>query len=312
MSATGQFTVSPTLTAIAIAYRNQDQALIADQVLPRITPPARDFKWQSYNEADAFTLPNTRVGRRGTPNQVEIEGTELSASCDDFGIDIPLDNVTVDEAAKNGNNLKNAATERATNIVMLDREVRVAELVTDPANYHIDHVESLSGNNVFNDPLSDPISILEDMLDTCWARPNQVVFGLAAWRALRKHPKVVKAVHGNSGDQGRASRAAIAELLEVQRILVGESRINIKRPGENPVMNRVWDNVVAGQFIDRTADTSGGLTFGFTAQHGKKVAGTLPANMGLGGGVLVRSGETLVEKIVANRAGFLIQNVTGA
>lgn len=191
-------------------------------------------------------MPNTRVGRRGTPNQVEIEGTEKSASCDDFGIDIPLDNVTIDEAARNGNNLRNAATERATNIVMLDREVRVAGLVTDPANYHADHVESLSGDDLFNDPASDPISIIEDMLDTCWARPNQVTFGLAAWRALRKHPKVVKAVHGNSSDQGRASRDAIAELLEVQRILVGESRINIKRPGENPVMNRVWDNVVAG------------------------------------------------------------------
>lgn len=312
MSATGQFTESPTLTAIAIAYRNPDQSLIADLVLPRITAPALNFKWQDYNEADAFTLPKTLVGRRGTPNQVEIEGTEKSASCEGYGIDVPLDNATIDEAAKNGNNLRNSATERATSIVLLDREVRVAALVSDPANYHADHVESLSGGDLFIDPASDPISIIEDMLDTCWARPNQVAFGLAAWRALRKHPKVVAAVNANSGDQGRASREAVAELLEVQRVIVGASRVNIKRPGENPVVNRVWDNVVAGQFIDRTADTSGGLTFGFTAQHGKKVAGTLPANMGLAGGVLVRSGETLVEKIVANRAGFLIQNATGA
>ncbi|MEH6740509.1 MAG: capsid protein, partial [Sulfitobacter sp.] len=99
--------------------------------------------------------------------------------------------------------------------------------------------------------------------------------------------------------------------LEVQRVHVGAGRINIKRPGENAELNRVWGNMVAGQFIDRTADTQGGLTFGFTAQHGKKVAGTMPANMGLRGGILVRSGETLVEKIVANRAGFLLQNAVG-
>lgn len=312
MSATDQFTESPILTAIAIAYRNPDQVLIADEVLPRITAPARNFKWQSYNEAEAFTLPNTRVGRRGTPNQVEIEGTEQSASVEDYGIDVPLDNATIDEAAKNGHDPKNKATERATDIIGLDREVRVSKLITDPANYHSDHVETLAGGDVFDDPASDPITIIEDMLDTCWMRPNQLTFGLKAWRALRKHPKVVKAIHGNSGDQGRASREAVAALLEVQRVLVGASRINVSKPGENPVMNRVWDNMVAGQFIDRTADTQGGLTFGYTAQYKTKVAGTLPANMGLRGGVLVRSGETLVEKIVANRAGFLIQNATGS
>ena len=108
--------------------------------------------------------------------------------------------------------------------------------------------------------------------------------------------------------RGRASRAQVAELLEVKRVLVGESRVNIKKPGENPILNRVWGNVVCGQFVNRTADTSGGLTFGFTAQLGNKVAGTLQANMGLRGGKLVRAGEQVAEYIVANRAGFLIQN----
>ncbi|KQI69388.1 capsid protein [Loktanella sp. 3ANDIMAR09] len=311
MAATDQFTESPILTAIAIAYRNPDQILIADEVLPRVTAPGRNFKWQNYGEADAFTLPNTRVGRRGTPNQVEVEGTEKSAACEDFGIDVPLDNATLEEAKRNGHDPQMKATERATDVVALDREVRVANVITNADNYHPDHVEALGGSDVFDDPDSDPVSAIEDMLDTCWVRPNQLVFGLKSWRAFRKHPKIVKAVHGNSGDQGRATREQVAELLEVRRVLVGASRVNIKRPGENPVLNRVWDNIVAGQYIDRTADTSGGLTFGFSAQLGTKVAGTLPANMGLRGGVLVRSGETLAELVVANRAGFLIQNATG-
>lgn len=309
MSATDQFTENPTLTAIAIAYNNPDAILIADDVLPRVAAPGRNFKWQSYDEAEAFTVPDTRVGRRGVPNRVEIEGTEKSGSCEDYGIDVPLDNATIDEAARNNWNPENRATERATNIVMLDREVRVAKLVTDPNSYHADHVEALSGSDMFDDPNSDPISAIEHMLDSCWMRPNQVTFGNVSWKHLRKHPKVVKAIHGNSGDEGRATRAQIAELLEVQRVLVGESRVNINRPGEAPVLERVWGNMVAGQYIDRTADTTGGVTFGFTAQLGDKVAGTLPANMGLKGGKLIRSGEVLAEMIVASRAGFLLQNV---
>lgn len=311
-SATDQFTESPALTSIAIAYRNPDYSLIADEVLPRVDVPGRTFKWQNYDEAEAFTIPDTRVGRRSTPNQVELEGTEKDGSVEDFGIDVPLDNATITEANRNGFKPENRATERATNIVMLDREIRVASLITDPNNYHNDHVETLAGTDLFSDPESDPITIIEDLMATCWHKPNQLTFGFRAWRALRKHPKVIKAVLGNSGDQGRATKDQVAELLEVKRILVGESRVNINKPGEAAVLKRAWDNTVSGQFIDRTADTTGGLTFGFTAQLGKKVAGTLPANMGLRGGKLVRSGESVKEFIVANRAGFLIQNAVAA
>ena len=307
MSATDQFTESAQLTAVAIAYRNEDYQLIADAVLPRVPAPARNFKWQKYDEAEAFTVPDTRVGRRGTPNRVEIEGTEQDGSCDDFGIDVPLDQATIDEARRNKWDPEGRATERATDIVLLDREIRVARLVQDEASYHADHVEALAAGDKFSNPDSDPVSIIEDMLDTCWMRPNQLTFSLNAWRAFRKHPKVVKAIHGNSGDEGRATISQAAELLEVQRILVGAGRVNVNRPGEDPVLERVWDSTVTGQFINRTADTTGGLTFGFTAQLGTKFAGTLLANLGLRGGRLIRSGETIAEKIVANRAGFLIK-----
>lgn len=309
-TATDQFTESASLSAVAIAYRNPDYSLIADEVLPRVPVPGEAFKYNVYDEAEAFTLPDTRVGRRSAPNQVELEGTQKDGSTEEFGIDIPLDNKTISEAKRNKYDPEKRATERATDIVLLDREVRTADLVKNPANYHPDHVETLSGTDVFDDPASDPITIIEDLMATCWQRPNQITFGFAAWRSLRKHPKVMKAIHANSGDQGRATRDQIAELLEVKRVLVGESRVNIKRPGENAVLARVWDNIVAGQFINRSADTNGGITFGFTAQNGSKVAGTLPANMGLRGGKLVRSGEEVKEFIVARRAGFLIQNAT--
>jgi len=310
MSATDQFTENAVLTAIAIAYSNPDVALIADNVLPRINAPARSYKWHTYNEAANFTVPDTRVGRRSQPNQVEIEGSEQDGSVEAYGIDVPLDNVTIEEAKRNKFDPRRQATELATDIVMLDREVRVAGVVTDPANYHADHKAALSGTDLFSDPASDPISTLEDMINSCWIRPNQLTFGFGPWQALRKHPKIMKAINGTLGDEGRATRKQIADLLEVKRINVGESRVNIKRPGEAAVLQRTWGNSVSGQYINRAASTAGGVTFGFTATFGKKVGGTLPANMGIRGGVLVRSAEEIQEHIVANRAGFLISNAT--
>lgn len=304
-----QFSIVPRLTAIAIAYKNPDYSLIADQVLPRINAGAYDFRWHKYDEAEMFSVPDTRIGRRSAPNQVELEGSEETSSCEDFGIDVPLDSVSEDKAKKNGWDPEARATERSTNIVVLDREIRVARVVSDPANYHDDQKLTLAGADKFSDPASDPIDVLETMLDEAWIRPNQLTFGHTAWRVFRQHPKIVKAINRNDGDSGLVSRQAVADLFEVQRILVGQSRVNIKRPGQQAVLNRVWPDIITGQFIDRTADTTGGVTFGFTAQHGGRVAGTKPADMGLRGGKLVRAGESVKELIVARRAGFLIEGV---
>lgn len=306
---TGQFEVDPTLTAIAIAYSNPTYDLIADQVLPRAKVPARKFSWQKYDLAEGYSVPDTRVGRRSAPNRVEIEGEKENDEVEEFGIDIPLDNPTIEEAEKAGYDPRDRATERATNIVMLGREVRVAGLISNPTNYPAELVKALSGASMFTDPSADPEKEISDMLDECLVRPNQITFGQVAWSKFRRHPKIVKATNRNSGDEGVAARAAVAELFEVQKILVGASRVNTTKPGQTPVLERAWGSIVSGQFIDESADTTGGITFGMTAEHGTKIAGSIKAQMGIRGGELVRSAEEVKELIVANHAGFLLSNV---
>lgn len=306
-----QFTSTPKLIAVAIAYTNPDHVLIADDVLPRVQVGDEDFKYQTYNEAENFTLPDTRVGRRSAPNQVEIEGDDKTSSVEDFGIDVPLDNKTIKQAEKAGWDPEAKAVGRATNIIRLDREVRVANLVQDAANYHDDHKAILAGSDQFDHADNEILNLLLTMIDECWMRPNQIVFGNNVWRVIRQDPKIVKAIHGNSGDSGAISQMQMAELLEIPRILIGSARVNISRPGEAVSITRTWGDVVAAQFIDREADNNGGITFGFTAEHGEKVAGTSDVDMGLRGGRLVRSGESVKECIVANRAGFLLEDVLG-
>ena len=309
MAANQQFTLDPELTAIAVAYRNPDYALIADDVLPRAPVADRDFKWHEFDEVEQFTQADTRIGRRSAPNRVEIGGTERSSSILDYGIDVPLDNATIQQAEKRGYNVRGRAVERAANIVLLDREVRVAAAITNPAAYHADQKLALAGASMFTSPDADPIGSIQQMIDACWMRPNQLGFGQVSWTALRRHPKVVAAVYRNSGTSGMVTREDVARLFEVQRVVVGESRININKPGLAPQMARTWGNVVWGQFVDRSVTPeTGGVTFGLTAEFGTRVGGTREIDMGLDGGVLVRAGERVRELIVARRAGFLILN----
>ena len=65
------------------------------------------------------------------------------------------------------------------------------------------------------------------------------------------------------------------------------------------------------QFVNPSADANAGtITHGFTATYGSKIAGSMPdPNVGLEGGVVVRSGERLRELIVAPGVSFLLQDV---
>lgn len=301
------FILTPELTAVAIAYKNK--TMIADQVLPRVPVGSRSFKYLAYPIGESFTIPDTKVGRKGKPNQVEFSATEQTASVDDYALDdaIPNDDI---EAAPANYDPKGRAVEQITNLIELDREVRAANLVFNAANYGANNKIVLSGSSQFSDPTSDPIKVIMDALDSMVMRPNIMTIGRAAFSALIRHPKIVKAVLGNAGDSGIARREDIAALFELEGIFVGESFINTARKGQAINMQRVWGKHISLLYRDQLADSRSGTSFGFTAQYGDRVGMEAPdGDIGMRGGIMVRSGESVKELITAPDLGYFIQNV---
>ncbi|MBB4287742.1 capsid protein [Roseospira goensis] len=305
-----QYTEDPVLTAIAIAYSNPARTLIADTVLPRAKVGALKFEWTSYPLGQSYTPQDTRVGRRSQVRTLEIGGTRESAYCEDFGIAVPLDADTIREAERVGHDPRKQAAEVASNIILLDREKRAADTVFDADNYDASLKDVLSGTDQFSDANSDPYGVLMDMLNTCLVRPTHLVFGQTAWMPIRRHPKLVQAVKGQPVTEGVISRAELAELLEIQQVVVGEGRVNINRPGQAVELAYLWGPHVAGLYLDPTASPeAGGMTWGLTAEFGTRVSGTKPVDMGLRGGEYVRVGETVRELVIAKHAGFFLEDV---
>lgn len=145
---TRPFPVSARLTAIALAYRNPDVALIADDVLPR-TPTAEEFRWLKYDLAQGFTVPDTRVGRKSRPNQVDFQASDQTSRVEDYGLDDWVPNRDIEVAAAQGEGIdpEGMATQYLTNLVMLAREQRVAALVHNAASYPAGQVSTLSGTS---------------------------------------------------------------------------------------------------------------------------------------------------------------------
>lgn len=307
---TAPFPVDPHLQAIAVAYRNPRVALIADHVLPRVFVGKKEFKYWVYDLSEGFRVPDTKVGRRSAPNEVEFSATEQTDSVADYGLDDPIPQDDIDNAAGTRHNPVERAVEQITDLILLDREKRAADLVFAAGSYNAACRVQLAGTDQWSDAVnSDPIDDIMTALNAALMRPNIAVFGQATWAKLAVHPKVLKAVHGNAGDAGVARRAQIAELFELQDVYVGSGWLDTSKKGQAASMSRVWGKHAAFLHVNPTADTSGGLTFGYSAEFGSRIAGAQPdSKIGLRGGQRVRVGESLKEKVIADRAGYFIQD----
>ena len=305
------FAIQPDLTAISLAYTNK--RLIADSVMPRVGVNAQEFKYTKHTMEEGFTLPDTKVGRKGKVNEVSFAGTEVTDSTNDYGLEDPIPQRDIDNAAGSMYDPEGKSTESLTALILLDREKRVADTIFNTANYGASNQQTLSGTSQWSDRTnSTPIDDLMTALDSMIMRANVMAIGRAVATQLVQHPQIVKAYHGNSGDAGIVPVQFLAQLLELEEILVGEGWLNTAKKGQTPTMTRVWGKHCSLMYRDINADTRSGMTYGFTAEFGERRSGTRPdPDIGLDGGTRVRVGESVKEVVTATDLGYLFENAVG-
>lgn len=300
------YPVDPALTAIAIAYRNA--SYIADIVLPRIRVGKQSFKFLQYAADLQFNAPDTFVGRRSQPNQVALDATEVGDSTEDHALDGGVPNSDIENADERYDPLGDEVA-FLIELIALRREMRAAGIVFNAATYDPALRMALAGASQFSDPSSDPISVLNDALDKPLMRPNQLVFGQSGWTKFRSHPAIVEAALGTGAKRGVVKREAVAELFEVDEVIVGQARGNTAKKGQAPQLARLWGNHIAALYKAPVPQAKGAITFGGTFQWGEREASQWPdRNIGMKGGVACRSGESVKERVIANQAGFFIEN----
>lgn len=319
--ATAPFAVQARLTAIALAYTNA--GFIADEVMPRVQVDSETFKYSAYTLADGFTIPDTRVGRKSAPNQIDWTATESSTTVIDYGLEdaIPQRDIMIAQAASDIQGVmpvdpEARSTQLLTDLLALDRENRVATTTFTLGTYPAANRTTLAGTTQWSDfTNSDPVQAILTALDAVVMRPNVMVMGQAVWSKVRTHPKVTAAVYpvgGNATGGGSAvSRQAFADLFELDDVVIGKSWYNSAKPGQTTALARLWGKHAsliyrAPQILGPTST----MTFGFTGQWGERIAGTIERdpNIGLRGGTRIRVGESVKEVVCANDAAYFFQN----
>lgn len=297
------FPVNPDLTAVSVAYSNEN--MVADSVLPRMPVGKQDFKYFKANLVDPFTVPDTRVGRKSKPNMVETGGIEVTDSCEDYSLEDAIPVSDLQNADSRWNPRVRAVT-YISDLLALDREIRVANLVTTLGNYPAAQRATLSGTSQWSDfTNSNPINAILAAMDSMVMRPNTLVMGRAVLTQLMQHPAIVQATKNTAQTRGVVARQAIADLFEIQNIVVGEGWVNTARKGQPVSYSRAWGKHCALLNVDAT----GNRTFGFTAQWGQRIAGSeFDRDIGMRGGEVVRVGESVKEVIAESTLGYFFQN----
>ena len=309
------FTHVGEIQAIAEMYSNT--SFIADLVMPRVRVNSTVYRYYKFPDELRFTVPGTSVGRYSRPNQTMHRWTQMEGFTKDWGLDEPISSQDLRDAQASGVDMRLSTAETVTELIRLDREIRVANLVFDSNNYASGLSVTLSGTDQFDDPASNPIPLILDALDAPLVRPNTMVFGVDAWRAFRANPKIVEAIRGainpgnNAASVGFVNEADVASLFRVDRVLIGDARVNDNAMGVTPSLSRVWTDSLSLIYVNNSIDTTLGkrVTWGFTAEYGTVSGGIIPdPDIGLYGGIRVRVGESLDEKVIATSAGYLFSD----
>jgi hypothetical protein len=304
MSANSPLVIIPTLSAVAIKFRQS--GLIADLVLPRVGVDKQEFIDLSDRMAEWITPPETNVGRVGMPNQLSnsVQDPVYLATINQ-GLDEPVPNQDSKNAPAESALMR--ATQRVMGFVELRREIRAAAIANNAANFA--YTATLSGTSMWSDYAnSNPLADLLSYLDQPFMRPNKLVMGRAVWTVLSQHPKLT-AVAGATAGARRITRQELANLLEIDEIIVGDGWINTAPKGKTPVKTRIWGKFCAGIYSGSVSQADNGM-WGYTAQFGTRIAGTIvDPNIGMYGGVKVRAGESVREVVTAKEFGFLLTNV---
>lgn len=304
-----QFPIHPRLTGLVIAYENE--GFIADLISPRFPVDTESYKWYKVDPSVTFNVENDAIGNNGDFNEVRRFGEEVSSSTKDRGLADILALKEQGTAVPYENQSRSA--EWLMEKIMLNRERRVATQFTTAANY-VNNVTISTPTEKFDDYTnSKPILRMRKALDATIVRPNTVILPRQVATVLRSHPETITGVTNDSRQEnGVVTLQGLADLLEVERVLVAGARINTANKGQSGSYGRIWGNHVAMVHINPTiSPLSGGVTFAATAQFGTRVARTMDMpDKGLYGSLKLMVGESVDEILPSDGlAGYLFRDV---
>ncbi len=312
MPENNQFLNDPEQTAIAQGMK--PPGLVGALVMPVQPVGKSEFTYHILDpELESFKASDAALGATAIPNEVKLGMKKETGATKDWGLSHWIPQKKIDEAPTNYNSIEKAS-ESLTKRIWNGHESRVVAAVKKTGNYATANVQSLASGDLkkFSNDTALLLPMLLELLEIPLLRPNQAVLGRDVFTALRTHPSIVKAVSISGTDAGRVTKEALADLLELDEILVGAAFVNISK-NKTPDMQKIWKGVFAAHHINAGANPGmeeEDATWGFTPlSYDLEVGSTFDAMRGTRGAVGIKVAAEMHELVTSKDAGLLLTNV---
>lgn len=225
------------LTNVSVAYENP--ALIAAELAPEVLVRRQSNKYFVY---DAAREGARETGDHRAPGaeaaEVNFDLSSDSYFCDDHA----LESAIPDEERDNADAPIRPEIDRVeflTGKILLNREINLASLLLgDSALPKTD----LGTADRWDQPDTDPVEAIEAaraaIVDATQLLPNILVLPFEVYHAVRNHPNIIeRVIYSRLGVFGPAE---LAQLFDVERVLVPRSVKNTAARGQSPVLTSIW------------------------------------------------------------------------
>jgi hypothetical protein len=237
MPEANQVHVDAALTNVSVAYRNNEY--IADAVAPSVAVRKQSDKYFIYDSEREALRP---TGDSRAPG-AEASEVNFSVSTDSyFCEDHALETAIPDEERENADPAIQPdidRTEFLSDKIGLNREIALETLLrtsSDITAALLDPAEQWSADE--NDPLNWFHDARIAIFQQCQKRANTVILPYNVFDVVRNHPKIIDRIKYSSGSV--LNEQLLAQLLDVDRVLVPRAFKNTAAKGQSATVEPVW------------------------------------------------------------------------
>lgn len=226
------------LTNVSLAYGNP--GFIARDLAPEVGVRNQSDRYfihdpgrESFRTTADFRAPGTEAG------EVDFALSTDSYYCDDHALESALP----DEERDNSDSPLQPRVDRVeflTEKILLNQEANLA--ATLRADGALPETDLAGGGNEWDDAQVDPVSHVEAarsaILAAAQVTPNTLVLPHAVYTKVRNHPAIIERVKYSG--LGVVGTGILAELFDVERVLVARSFRNTAARGQEPSLEPIW------------------------------------------------------------------------
>lgn len=256
------------LSDFSTMYINGDNAFVAGKVFPSVGVQKQSDKYAIFTKAD-FLRSDMERRAPGTASA----GTSFTVSSapyhtEDWSLHQKVANATIANADDPFRPIENA-TKKLAQAELIKREEEWASAFFTTGVWANDKVGGTDFTEI-GDLSSDPVNMFSDYAeaveDITGNLPRDLVVSRRGWNKLRNHPDIIARVlsGGNNGSPAQLSLAAVASVLDLDRIHVAAAIKNTAAEGAAGAYSRIIGNDALLCYVDKDPQLempTSGLTF---------------------------------------------------